>query len=90
MLVVKKECSIVNFKIEPGLGAKDTKKMVTMEEIVRATVQVAKTLTFTTKLKKPAFLKDAKDNKSVIYIDNITPNDVPHTIPSAPKKYKIN
>ena len=41
---------------------------------------------FNTKLKTPDFIKDAKDNKSVIDIDDISPNDVPYTIPSTPKK----
>ena len=85
-LSVKTERSIVSVKIEPGLAAEETETVLTMEEPVRATVQVAKTLTFTTKLRTPEFLKDAKDNKSIIDIDDITPNDVPHTIPSTPKK----
>ena len=61
-----------------------------MEEPVRATVQDAKTLNFTTEVKSPVFLKDTKDNKSVIDIDDTSPNDVPHTIPSTPKKNEKN
>ena len=86
LFAVKKLRSIVSVKIEPGLAAEDTETVLTMEEPVRATVQVAKTLTFTTKIRIPALLKDVKDKNSVIYIDYITPNDVHHTIPSTPKK----
>ena len=48
LLAVKKEHSIVSVKIEPGLAAKDMETVLTTEEAIRATVQVAKTLKFTT------------------------------------------
>ena len=70
------------------MAAEDKKRVLNLEEAVRAKVQVDKTLKFNTKLKTPDFLKDAKDNRSVININDISSNDVPHTIPSTPKKYK--
>ena len=60
--------------------------MVDVKKPVRATLPVDKKIMFNTKLRTPAFLKDAKDKNTVINIDDITPNDVPHTIPSTPKK----
>ena len=67
-------------KIEPGLPA------VIMDTMVSVNVRIYKKLTLNTKLGTPALLTDTKDKDSLINIDDITPNDILHTIPSTPKK----
>ena len=57
-----------------------------MDTMVFVKVTVDKKLPLNTKLGIPALLTDAKDKGSVINIDDITPNDVRHTIPSTPKQ----
>ena len=57
-----------------------------MDTMVSLKVPVDKKLPLNTKLGIPALLTDAKDKGSVINIDDITPNDFCHTIPSTPKK----
>ena len=80
LIADEKEGQIVNVKIEPGLPA------AIMDTMVSVQVPVDKKLTLNTKLGTPALLTYAKDKGSVINIDDITPNDVRHNIPSTPKK----
>ena len=69
-------------KIEPGLPAAIMDTMVSVE------VPVDKKSTFNTKIGTPALITVSKDKGSVITIEDITPNDVRHTILSTPQKNK--
>ena len=84
ILLMEKKVKIVHVKIEPGLPA------AIMDTMVSVKVPVDKKLPLNTKLRTPELLTDAKDKDSVITIDDTTPNDVCHTIPSTPKKMKNN
>ena len=75
-----KKGKIVHVKIEPGFPT------AIMDTNVSVEVPVDKKLPFNTKLGTPALLTVSKDKGSVITIEDTTPNDVCHTIPSTPKK----
>lgn len=83
LIADEKEGQVVNVKIEPGFPA------AIMDTMVSVKVPVDKKLMLNTKLGTPELLMDENYKGSVINIDDITPNDVRHTIPSTPKKNKI-